>query len=302
MLRSWFTLQKETASAFAKKFPQDPRHWEAQMIALRSAVQLRRMSGEPASEDADAATLDSIIQAPDAPANVKGEAGFMAVTMLLGDLSPSKPQSFVTFHKAVDAFMAKFPNHPLADQLKGIQFRVLNIDPTPEGEEILKKYAAGSEPRAAASAKALLEQRQKLAELKSKPLDLKFTDTKGQAVDLANLRGKVVLVDFWASWCGPCMAEMPNVVSTYQKYHDKGFEILGISLDKEKASMEAALQKQGMTWPQYFDGGFWQNKISSSFGINSIPAAWLIDKKGMIRDTNVRGEALSAGVDKLLAE
>jgi alkyl hydroperoxide reductase subunit AhpC len=95
---------------------------------------------------------------------------------------------------------------------------------------------------------------------------------------------------------------MPNVVSTYKKLHDKGFEIIGISLDQDKAAMEGALKKQEMTWTQYFDGAGWQNKISTAFGINSIPAAWLIDKKGMLRETGLRGEALTTGVEKLLAE
>ena len=109
-------------------------------------------------------------------------------------------------------------------------------------------------------------------------------------------------MDFWASWCGPCIAEMPNVVATYKKLHDKGFEIVGISLDQEKDAMEAALKKQEMTWTQYFDGQGWQNKISTSFGIESIPAAWLLDKKGMLRETDLRGEDLGKGVEKLLAE
>jgi alkyl hydroperoxide reductase subunit AhpC len=95
---------------------------------------------------------------------------------------------------------------------------------------------------------------------------------------------------------------MPNVVGAYKKFHDKGFEILGISLDQDKAAMEGALKKHDMTWTQYFDGEGWKNKISSAFGITSIPAAWLIDKKGMLRETGLRGDALAAGVEKLLAE
>ena len=98
------------------------------------------------------------------------------------------------------------------------------------------------------------------------------------------------------------MAEAPNVVATYQKLHAKGFEIVGISLDQEKPAMEAAMKEKGMTWAQYFDGKGWENKISSEFGIQAIPAAWLLDKKGMLRENGLRGEALSAGVEKLLAE
>ena len=218
------------------------------------------------------------------------------------EFAADKPETYAAFHRAAAEFLAKYPEHPLAAQLPQIQLQVLSQDPSPEGEEVLKKFAAGSDARLAGAAKATLDRRQKMAELKTKPVDIKFTATDGKEIDLANLRGKVVLVDFWASWCGPCIGEMPNVVSAYQKLHGKGFEILGISLDQDKAAMEAALKKNDMTWPQYFDGAGWENKISTSFGIQSIPAAWLIDKKGMLRETGLRGEALAPGVEKLLAE
>jgi thiol-disulfide isomerase/thioredoxin len=226
----------------------------------------------------------------------------MRIMMIGSKLNKDKPETFSAFHKAAADFFEKYPDHALASQLKGVQMQVLDEDPTPEGTEMLKKLAAGSDPRQAEAAKGALERRQKLADLKSKPVDLSFTSADGHPFDIANLRGKVVLVDFWASWCGPCMQEMPNVVSTYGKLHEKGFEIVGISLDQDKGAMEEAMKKQNMSWVQYFDGAGWENKISKGFGIQSIPAAWLIDKKGMLREQGLRGEALAAAVEKLLAE
>jgi thiol-disulfide isomerase/thioredoxin len=134
----------------------------------------------------------------------------------------------------------------------------------------------------------------------SKPLDLTFTSVDGQQVSLASLRGKVVLIDFWATWCPPCREEVPNVVAAYQKYHDQGFEIIGISLDQDKSALTAFTQQNGMTWPQYFDGQGWQNQISSRFGINEIPTMWLIGKDGILVTKNGRDD-LAGQVGKLLA-
>jgi thiol-disulfide isomerase/thioredoxin len=140
-----------------------------------------------------------------------------------------------------------------------------------------------------------------MAKLKTQPLDLKFTAMDGTKVDLAKMRGKVVLIDFWATWCGPCVQEVPNLVKAYENLHSKGFEIVGVSLDQDKAKLEGFTKEKGMTWPQYFDGKGWQNEISSRFSIQSIPAMWLIDKKGMLVSTSARPN-LAEQVEKLLAE
>ena len=111
---------------------------------------------------------------------------------------------------------------------------------------------------------------------------LEFTSLGGEQINMANLKGKVVLIDFWATWCGPCRRVMPDLVETYKEYHGKGFEIIGISLDKDRAQLEKYMQDTGITWQQYYDGLSWNNKISKRFGIRGIPHIVLLDKNGVV--------------------
>ena len=134
-----------------------------------------------------------------------------------------------------------------------------------------------------------------------KPLDIKFTAVDGRAVDLAAMKDKVVLVDFWATWCGPCVAELPKVKAAYEQLHPKGFEIVGISFDSDKGKLENFVKEKAMAWPQFFDGKGWKNEYGVKYDIHGIPAMWLVDKKGNLRDMSARQD-LADKVEKLLAE
>jgi peroxiredoxin len=131
--------------------------------------------------------------------------------------------------------------------------------------------------------------------------DFDEKDVAGKSFSIANYKGKVVLVDFWATWCGPCVQELPNVLNAYEKYHAKGFEIVGISLDKDESKLTTFTTDRKMPWQQFFDGKMWQNKLAVKYGINSIPATYLLDGEGKIIARNLRGEALDEALAKALA-
>ncbi len=129
----------------------------------------------------------------------------------------------------------------------------------------------------------------------------KETATDGRVVDLAAYRGKVVLIDFWATWCGPCVDELPHLKAAYEKYHAEGFEVIGISLDKDGDKLAAFTKKHALEWPQLFDGQGWQNKLAQAYGIRSIPATFLLDREGKIIAKGLRGTALATKVGEALA-
>jgi thiol-disulfide isomerase/thioredoxin len=123
----------------------------------------------------------------------------------------------------------------------------------------------------------------------------------GAPLNLAAYRGKVTLIDFWATWCGPCKAEMPNVIAAYRQYHERGFEIIGVSLDQERGAVSTFTAANGMTWQQYFDGLVWKNKLAEKYGVNSIPMAYLLDRHGIIVGKSLRGPKLTEAVEQALA-
>ena len=134
-------------------------------------------------------------------------------------------------------------------------------------------------------------------------VDLGLPGPQGQTVWVGDYVGqnKLVLIDFWASWCGPCIRELPNVVKAYERFHDKGLEIVGVSLDKDKASWLAAIEQTGQKWPQMSDLKGWECAGAQIYGIQSIPANVLIDDHGKIVARDLRGDALLKEIESRLA-
>jgi thiol-disulfide isomerase/thioredoxin len=133
------------------------------------------------------------------------------------------------------------------------------------------------------------------------PVEMVFNDINGKKIDLSNMRGKVVLIDFWSIRCGPCIQEMPHVRAMYDKYQNQGFEVIGISADGDKEQVEQILKKTNANWPQRLDNGKdVKVRFHSLYNITSLPTVWLLDKNGVIVDRQARGERLEPLIRKYL--
>lgn len=212
-------------------------------------------------------------------------------------INQSLQQVYLQFNSYRTVFVARNPNSPAL--LPVIATLDLNKDFTTY-ETIVKQLTecfSGS-PNIEAVKNEFVQNKKRMESMnfltpgKEAPI---FTqnDVNGNPMSLKDLRGKVVLIDFWASWCGPCRKENPNVVALYKKYKDAGFTVMSVSLDKDKAPWLAAIEKDGLIWPNHVsDLKYWSNEAAKMYQVSSIPFTVLIDREGKIIDTKLRGVEL----------
>ncbi len=200
--------------------------------------------------------------------------------------------------KTIDSLVTNYPNSYAAALI--LRDFVAKHRELPEVEEMygqltpwIRQSYLGRE------VKAIIDARKTVAVGSVAP-DFALQTLDGKTISLKDLRGKFVLVDFWASWCGPCMAEVPNVKKVYEKFHVKGFEVVGVSLDEKKEAWTNAIAKHGLSWLHVSSLKGWKCPVAAQYSVTGIPATFLLDPEGKIIARNLRGEELMEAVAKVL--
>lgn len=326
--------------AFIQRFPHDPRRWDVILRLAQVSEGVANPDGtlKPPFTSPEGVTWDAaawaawlpqikalkaqIAGASDASAaarfavEIEAPGGLREISRSIGmALQKKEPVDVAPFRAELLRLAAKYPEVPMLGIHVG-NYLMMRAQSASEAEmkAELQELATHANVQVRAAAQKALDKRTRLEQ----PLEIAFTAVDGRRVDLKDYLGKVVLVDFWATWCGPCIAELPTIRKVYAEYHDQGFEVIGISLEKaglrpndtpeQTAAKLAAARKvlmdftakEDMPWPQYFDGKHWKNDLSTRYQIDGIPAMFLIDQTGKLVSTNARGEKLETEVKRLL--
>ena len=285
--------------------PADPLHDPAAKMKLESLMMLGRFGDEKAA--ADMATYAATLT--NSPSkDLANEARRLVLVSEAQQILSSGDA------KAAEGLVAKTAAMLAADpddvQSAGLAMQLAGaFEHMPGGEAVA---AAAYRSFAPAMAKSSNEQIQKMGEgfagtlrrlsLPGHPMEINGTLLNGKPFDQKTLAGKVVLVDFWATWCGPCVAEIPNVLEQYEKYHKDGFEVVGISLDQEREALEKFVTEQKLPWPILFEepkGDGWQHPLATFYGISGIPTVVLIGRDGNVITLDARGEKLGERLDAI---
>ena len=275
-------------NAFLKDYPQDPRRYDARLLRLLFLKDTDHITNQESTD-----VLKAVAAAPDAPKDARQQARGALLENFVQEADPSAGLTGA-LEKELSSYEADFPGDENGARFVTLRLRFLGEAGPDKVKALLETLAKSPNQATAGAAKAQLA-------LRTEPLALKFTAIDGQEIDLAKLRGKVVLLDFWATWCVPCMMKLPEVLAIHKKYDAKDFQIIGISLDQDRSALEKVIRLKGMDWPEVNDPKGFEGEIPGEFGLEVIPTAWLMDREGHAHPLALDAD-LDAEIAKLVAQ
>jgi thiol-disulfide isomerase/thioredoxin len=288
--------------------PGEKFHTEASQLKLESLMMLGQMGDEKAEADM-VAYAQSLVDSQD-PAMAREARRLLIVADARSSFETGKLDAAPGLVKRTAELLAADPDDTQTAMLAMQLAKV--FEQTEGGEEHAAKaystfgplFAKSGNDQVRAMAESFAGTLRRLS-LPGKPMEITGTLLGGGAFDQKSLAGKVVLVDFWATWCGPCVAEMPNIRAQYEKYHAQGFEVVGISLDEDVDALKAFVAENKLPWPILFEksgGAGWQHPMATRYGISGIPQLILIGRDGNVITLKARGEALAERLAELFKD
>lgn len=226
--------------------------------------------------------------------NEAGLYNSLGVALYLQEEKKLLPEAVEAFKRAL-----ALSENKIVKAYYNLGYALIEMGKNEEGVAALKTYLDLNPDASEASAVRAVIADPTLVKAKFAP-DFKVVSSTGEAMSLEKYRGKVVLLDFWATWCGPCRVEMPDVKRLWKKFGGDNFVIIGINMDSSESAFNSYVKQEELTWPQYYDGLAWKNKIAQLYNVNSIPHTVLIDQNGVIHALGVRAGSLSGKIEKLL--
>ncbi|HEV7401343.1 MAG TPA: TlpA disulfide reductase family protein [Chthoniobacteraceae bacterium] len=281
--------------AFAAKFPKDPRRPMARQIAAQALTSAERL-GSPTARAQLAALDGERLSDPNLPKSdrlairmrqVQSEAEMIART--------SADEARDKFEQGARLLITEFPKEPAPWEML-LEVIDQGNEPVTRGK-LNEIVASGAPAHVKERAAGILRRYDALG----KPLDLKFSALDGRQVDLADLRGKVVVIHFWATWCEPCVEAIDKMRKAYAGLREVGVELIGINLDANKKKVEAFVKEKNIPWPQFWEPEGKDNRIVRQWGVTLFPAMWLVDRKGVLRDVTAEKDLMSK-IEGLLGE
>lgn len=279
-------LMQQHLEHFIRQYGTDSRVLRARAWWVEVAPQVAEGLGVRLDRERWNSEIELLEASPDAPLAMRGEIEAAIINARLRDWSGgiTERSSLEPLLERIERFLVRHKNDERAPVFAFLLGSVVQKEDEARAARaytIAANSMNSSVASRAETAKAILP-------YFHRPLDLAFTASDGRKVDLAEYRGKIVILDFWATWCGPCVADMPKMVALHRDFHSRGLEIIGISLDQNRSKLEDYVAKNGIPWPHYFDGGGWNTKVSRRFAIGSIPAVWVIGRDGRVIEAEAR--------------